>query len=440
LKSTVARDPDPMLSRRQLLQRGGALAAGFALPVAPDFGAGDLRKLIDIGPGGVISPGSPQDYRAYSNRTYFADTQTGWIRMWADWPSLQPSQAYRIDDPASPGYAKLQALDAQIGQACADGLRVLLLPYRHPTWANGTSQLVPDSDAEIAFEPADRMSSPAWDKYVANGRVSSPSRRALEYRVPAEGYPLDGSWSRFFEFLYRRYHWGQRASGRYVHGFELVNEPNLQLWPQRAPSATGDPFALSALTIGRTVAGLMRTAQEVSARFGHTTRLYAPSSSDSERGSRLVTTYEDFTRDLLDAFPATGYAPHSQQAWSLHNYGDVEQRVTTRTQRVRDLLRWRWTGYAEPGAPTVFVTEGGARIGKMRKLYPREEPLLAQATSLQTAWSLHSTDAGGGAGVAMLAQYLLYADPNYDCGLLEPAPAAVKRPAYAAWKTFPRGV
>src|SRR5215212_767019 len=388
-----------MLSRRQLLQRGGALAAGFALPVAPDFGAGNLRKLIDIGPGGVIDPGSPQDYRAYSNRTYFADTQTGWIRMWADWPSLQPSQAYGIDDPASPGYAKLQALDAQIGQACADGLRVLLLPYRHPTWANGTSWLVPDSDAEIAFAPADRMSSAAWDKYVANGRVSNPSRRALEYRVPAEGYPLDGSWSRFFEFLYRRYHWGQRASGRYVHGFELVNEPNLQLWPQRAPSA-----------------------------------------SDSELGSRLVTTYEDFTRDLLDAFPATGYAPHSQQAWSLHNYGDVEQRVTTRTQRVRDLLRWRWTGYAEPGAPTVFVTEGGARIGKMRKLYPREDPLLAQATSLQTAWSLHSTDTGGGAGVAMLAQYLLYADPNYDCGLLEPAPATVKRPAYAVWKTFPRSV
>ena len=35
-----------MLSRRELLQRGGALAAGLALPVAPGFGAGNLRKLI----------------------------------------------------------------------------------------------------------------------------------------------------------------------------------------------------------------------------------------------------------------------------------------------------------------------------------------------------------------------------------------------------------
>ena len=81
-----------MLSRRQFLIRSGALAGGLALPVAPAFAAGNLRKLIDIGPGGVIYPGSAQDYRYYSNRTYFADTQTGWIRMWADWPSLQPSR------------------------------------------------------------------------------------------------------------------------------------------------------------------------------------------------------------------------------------------------------------------------------------------------------------------------------------------------------------
>ena len=42
-----------------------------------------------------------------------------------------------------------------------------------------------------------------------------------------------------------------------------------------------------------------------------------------------------------------------------------------------------------------------------------------------------------GAGVAMFAQYLLYADPNFDCGLLDPYPSTVKRPAYAAWKAFP---
>jgi hypothetical protein len=432
-----------MLTRRQFLVRSGALAGALALPAAPASGATNLRKIIDVGPGGVIDPGSAQDYRVYGNRTYLSETQTGWIRMWADWPSLQPDGRYRVDDPRSPGYAKLQALDDQIRQACADGLRVMLMPYRHPRWANGTATLVPGSDAEIAFEAADRMSPSAWSKYVAAGRNAAfynPSRRALEYRVPSEGYPLDGAWSRFFEFLMRRYHYGQRASGRFVHGFELVNEPNYQLWPQRVPSTSGDPFALSPLRIGGMVAQLLKTAQAVSARVGHTTTLYAPSSSDTDTGSRIVTRYDEFTTALLDAFPAARYAAHSKQAWSHHNYLDVEGRVTTRIQAVRTRLAGRWAGYAEGGVPTVFVTEGGARIAKMRTLYPAEDPLVAQAKCLQTAWSVHSAAGGGGAGVAMLAQYLLYGDPNFDCGLLEPAPSTVKRPAYSTWTSFPKRV
>ena len=424
------------LTRRQLLARGGALAGALALPAVPAYGAANLRKLIDIGPGGVIYPGSAQDYRVYSNRAYFADTQTGWIRMWADWPSLQPDGRFRIDDPASPGYSRLVALDDQIRQACADGLRVMLMPYRHPLWANGTATLVRNSDAEISFEYADRMSAAAWNKYVAQGRnvaVYNPSRRALEYRVPSEGYPLDGSWSRFFEFLMRRYHYGQRASGRFVHAFELVNEPNYQLWPQRVPSPA-DPFALSALSITGRVAQLLKTAQAVSGRVGHTTGMYAPSSSDTDTGSRIVTRFDEFASALLDAFPAVGYKPHAKQGWSHHNYLDVEGRTTARMQALRARLQGRWTGLSEPGAPTVFVTEGGARVARMKPLYPLEDPLAAQARCLQTAWELHSA----APGVAMLAQYLLYGDPNFDCGLLEPAPSLVKRPAYAAWKTFPK--
>ena len=197
-----------------------------------------------------------------------------------------------------------------------------------------------------------------------------------------------------------------------MSGFELVNEPNYQLWPQRVPSTSGDPFALSALQIGGTVAQLLKTAQTVSARVGHTTTLYAPSSSDTDSGSRIVTRYDDFTTALLDAFPAAGYTPHSKQAWSHHNYLDVEGRVTTRIQAVRTRLAGRW-------APEIFVTEGGARIAKMRTLYPGEDPLAAQAKCLQTAWELHNA----ASGVGMLAQYLLYGDPNFDCGLLEPAPS-----------------
>src|SRR4051794_33857404 len=434
-----------MLTRRQFLARSGALAGAAMLPTAATaYAQTNLRKMIDIGPGGVIHPGTPQDYRVYSNRTYFSETRTGWIRMWADWPSLQPDGRYEIDDPASPGYASLMALDGQIRQACADGLYVMLLPYRHPLWANGTASLVKDSDAEISFMYADRMSAAAWNKYVAKGRnaaVYNPSRRALEYRVPPEGFPLGGAWAKFFDFLVRRYHYGQRASGRYVAGFELVNEPNLQLWPQRAPSTTaGDPFAATGtLRVGANVAQLLQTAQAISARVGHSTSLYAPSSSDSAIVGRLVTHYTEFTTNVLDSCDAIGYRPHSSQGWSHHNYSDVEGRVTTRVQLLRDRLRGRWTGKTELGmAPNVGITEGGARPAKMKSLYPTEDPLAAQAKCLQTAWNLHNTGIGGGAGVAMLAQYLLYADPNFDCGLLEPAPATVKRPSYATWATFPK--
>jgi hypothetical protein len=350
------------VTRRQFLARGGALAATLVLPSSLPLPSGppSLRKLIDIGPGGVIDPGTAQDYRVWSNRAYFAETRTGWIRMWADWPSLQPSRAFAIDDPRNPGYRSFIALDEQIHAARADGLRVMLLAYRHPSWANGS---------------------------------------ASAYRIPPEGYPLDGGWSQFFQWLLRRY------AGT-VDAFELVNEPNHQLQPQRG--------------IASAVAQLMQTAQAVSARLGHPALLLAPSAAD-------VRAVESFTGDLLDALHAVGYVPHARQAWSHHNYSDVEARSTARLDAVRARLAGRWKGSSD-----VWVTEGGARLEKMRKLYPHEDPLAAQATCLEAAWSSHNK-----AGVAMLAQYLLYADPNYDCGLLEPAPSTVKRPAYATWSSFP---
>ena len=405
-----------------------------------------LRKMIDIGPGGVIYPGSAQDYRYHANRDYFRETATPWVRYWADWPSLQPDSRYAIDDPASPGYPKLQALDEQIRFACQDGLRVMLLPYRFPAWANGTAALSAqrNTDAEISFEYWDRMTEAVWDRYVREGRnpsVYNPSRRALEYRLPADAYGPFSAWARFFEFLYRRYHWGQRASGRFVHGFELVNEPNLQLWPQHAPAAAGaSRFASGPVTIHTQVAQLMATAQQVGGRYGSSTRLYAPSTSDSDTASsRRYTRWNEFVRALLDALAVRGYRATPIQAWSHHNYSDVEYRsAATRIQAVRGELGGRWTGYAEGASPTVFVTEGGARPARMASLYPSEDPLEAQAKCLRDAWARHASDSGQGAGVAMFAQYLIYADPNFDCGLIDPWPSTVKRPAYNAWKAFPR--
>ena len=302
-----------------------------------------LRKIIDIGPGGVIYPGSAQDLRYAQNLSYFSDTRTRWIRFWADWPSLQPHPDYAPDDPRSPGAWKLQALDEQIRLANANGIKVMLMPYRFPTWVNGTSTLSAqkNTDAEISFRPADRMTKAAWDRYVRSGRdpaAYSPSRRALEYLLPDDAYGPTSAWATFFDFLYRRYHYGQRASGRWVDGFELVNEPNLQLWPQQAASADpADAWATSATSIEAAIARLLKTAQGISSRYAHSTMLYAPSVSDSDTASsRLYTRYDEFVPRLLDALAATGYLVHSRQAWSHHNYTDVEKRQTsTRTQLIR---------------------------------------------------------------------------------------------------------
>jgi hypothetical protein len=433
------------LDRRQFIGAGLAAAAGayLGLPVRSASASTALRKMIDIGPGGVIYPGSAQDLRYASNTDYFAETGTKWIRMWADWPSLQPHPGFAIDDPRSPGYWRLQGLDAQIALANSRGIKVILMPYRFPTWVNGTATLSAqkDTDAEISYRYGDRMTKAAWDRYVRNGRnpaAYNPSRRALEYMLPTDPYGPSSAWAQYFDFLYRRYGYQQRATGRYVHGFELVNEPNLQLWPQQGATTT-DPFAQTPRTIERAIAQLFKTAGAISKRYAESTVLYGPSISDSDTTtSRLYTRYDAFVPAFLDACAAIGHAPSARVAWTHHNYTDVEKRQTsTRTQLIRGLLAGRWTGLAGAQSPTVFITEGGARLSRMPALYPAEDPRQAQAKCLRDAWALHRSNSGAGVGVSMLAQYLLYADPNFDCGLLDPYPSTVKRPAYEAWKSFP---
>jgi hypothetical protein len=183
--------------------------------------------------------------------------------MWADWPSLQPSADHAPDDPLSPGRWRLRALDEQIALAGAIGLRVMLMPYRFPRWANGTEELEP-----------------------------SPRGKAPEYRLPADAYGPQSAWADFFAFLHDRYHAG-REGGPRVDGFELVNEPNLQLWPQQG--------------IAREVARLLTTAQGISARSAHSTMLYAPSISDDDaRSSERYTRWDEFVPALLGELEAIG--------------------------------------------------------------------------------------------------------------------------------------
>ena len=241
-----------------------------------------------------------------------------------------------------------------------------------------------------------------------------------------------------FAFLHERYR--PTTAGPFADAFELVNEPNFQLWPQRAPSPTADPFALGPVVVQRTVAEMMASARAVSAAAGHPGLLLTPSFADSNQGGRTVTHYDELTVALLDELAATGAVVGPNEAWAHHDYTDVEGRVeATKTQHLRTLLAGRWTGLADATGPAVFITEGGARLSQMRALYPTEDPRAAQAESIRLALERHARADGPGAGVWMFAQYTLHADPSFDCGLLDAWPSTARRPSFAAWSAGPRG-
>lgn len=215
--------------------------------------SGHLRRIIDLGSGATLAPGSARDLRYHDNRTFFAETQTSWVRLWVDWPTLQPDPSRPPDDPAGPGAVHLQAVDEQIRVANEDGIAVALQLYRFPLWANGLAALGAqrNTDAEIAFAYPDRIAPAEWARYVAAGRDPTrvnPSRRALEFGVPGEGVGPGTAWARFFELAYARWHRGRAGSGPYVAAFELVNEPTSSSpppWPTASSAAAPSPSTTS---------------------------------------------------------------------------------------------------------------------------------------------------------------------------------------------------
>ena len=188
------------LTRRRLLA-GGALALGAAAAgelASPWLGgrrtatAATPARCVSLGANGVINPGSSQDYR--SCRELLLGTRTSWVRVWADWPSLQP-EPDRAPDRGG-GAWRVRELDRQIAQANADGISVILTAYRFPTWASGAS---------------------AGDPHPL-------------FKLPLDVGP-GSHWAGWIEFLLRRY------AGR-IAGLELVNEPNGQVWPRAGAHVT----------------------------------------------------------------------------------------------------------------------------------------------------------------------------------------------------------
>src|SRR2546423_3333464 len=200
------------------------------------------------------------------------------------------------------------------------------------------------------------MTSAEYQRWLGSGKTDfTVKRKSLLQGIP----PSLGTTSYFgqwIRFLYQRYK-------RYGSGvvLEVMNEPGLQMWPQMGPSSTSDRFGNGSVTIGTPVAKMMKTAQAISAGYGHPMSLMAPASDDGPRGNPLPgrtrqrTNYATVVGSTLDALDGLGFKAHSKYMWSHHNYTDIEQDQgadtgkPNRAAHVRSLLAGRWSGWPQDG-------------------------------------------------------------------------------------------
>jgi hypothetical protein len=357
-------------------RRAGAMPRRPAIPDAMGLG-------FDLTPEGVRTPGAIQDYTVLRVQPWGPPliARATHVRFWVDWPVVQPDGAIAIDDPANPSRGNLMGLDAQVDAAVADGLEVILMPWRYPRWANH----------ETAH---------FYDK--------SP-----EYRMPRAGHGPDSAWARFVEALWLRY--ACRMSC-----FEVVNEPNLQIWPQEGVA-------------GR-VAEMITTVDAIARRHEQRVTCLAPSISDAESDRPfMITEQRPFNAALLDSLDRRGFEGGERWVWSFHNYNDAEL-ASDHVSAMREQIAGRWRGRTAPdGGPLVYATEGGVRLVGVERRYGRTfspaRQRIEQAKMLAEAIARYERTPG----VGLFTQYTVTADPGYDCGLREAD--GTERPAFDAFVT-----
>ena len=363
-------------TRREALAAAGAGAAWLALgagragarlaqPARPSaMGLG-----IDLTPQGLRTPGALQDYTALRLQPWAPPliARATHVRFWVDWPYVQPDGSIALADPANPGRPHLEALDAQVDAVLADGLQPILMPWRYPRWVNHT---------RVHFHGK----SPEW-------------------RMPESGHGPRSPWARFVEALWLRYSCRMAC-------FEVVNEPNLQIWPQDR--------------IAERVAEMITTVDAIARRHAEPVTLLGPSISDAESDRPfMITEQRPFNATLLDALERRGFEGGERWVWSFHNYNDAEL-GGDRVSAMREQIAGRWRGRrADDGGPLVYATEGGVRLIGVARRYGRTfspaRQRAEQAAMLADAIARYESTPG----VGLFTQYTVTADPGYDCGLRE---------------------
>jgi Cellulase (glycosyl hydrolase family 5) len=401
----------PPITRRELA-RNSALAAGLVGTsgwLGWDCGgeepstAARLAKCVSMG--SMNNGGDPQDLTAHGNLDLVLETGAPWVRIWIRWDKAQPLPPARVPlsvlgEPANDlpecgtgcGFRYIQSIDAQVAQARAAGLRVILTTWHFPRWANGTEG-VPDDWAR-----EDR----GW------ARTPVAQLKAMEYRVPVGQLGPDGHYGRWIDWLVRRY--GEHGEDLVL---ELMNEPNHQLWPQQGPSTTGDPYGPGPRVIDSYVAEMMNTARAVSEAHGHPIRIAGPAMTDRDGSdNRLMTRFTTLAPEILSRLDSQRFPSTPSFVWTHHNYTDVERGSPSPSgvEELRARLRGRWRGRGGRGNPRIWLTEGGARLGS-----GLATDLERQAALVRRNWRRMRA----ARGVELWTNYLLYSDPTADSGLRE---------------------
>jgi hypothetical protein len=422
------------LSRRQLMVRGGRLAAATAIgglwSVDRVAGAGEppvgLRKCISLGgPGSLRQDGHPDDYLLWGNREYIRDLSgTRWVKLWVSWYDLQQElgfapagrgDSWRHLNGAPGGQGWLRRLDRQIRAANDDRVGVILSIYHaYPTWASG-----------------------------ATGPDPVDSRKPAEQKLPVDVSP-DGPWAWFVAYLVARYRKGSRPNllgpqgsladiavghdplfgnpeGAAIDVLEICNEPNYLAWPQEG--------------VVEATAEMIRSATQLSAAWGGTPIL-APATSDfpdsTERNSRGVkaTVWSEFTLGVLGAL--AGYRATVPLRWSHHNYRDVR----LQTSRVPDVLGMLSGAQWRSDVAPLWLTEGGLNLGR-RAADPSQRRLQAQWIERSFRQAMELPD------VYLWTQHTINdkAGNDFKSGLRDDFQwgrgPGVERPSWTAWRDLP---
>jgi hypothetical protein len=168
----------------------------------------------------------------------------------------------------------VSALDGQVAQARADGLRTILTLYRFPTWVNGVAR------TQLFAPPSDVSASGPWGQFVA---------------------------------------WALARYGPSIDVLELCNEPNLQ-WADRRVAP-------------ETVAAMFDTAQRIADQMGSSVVLAGPGVSDVNGydafTDRLLAALE--ARRFV-AGPRFAWTHHtySDVAYGTDRLADVRRRLARR--------------------------------------------------------------------------------------------------------------